>query len=410
MFRILSVFIIFLLAIWLGLQLSHDPGYLLIALNHWTIETTLSIAIISLVLSFIVFHFILLLLNRLAHFPERYHYWRTKRRAQKAQAKTRQGLIEFSEGYWQSAKNHLIKALPDTDAPLLNYLTAARAAQELGDYQLRDKYLREAQQSMPEAKVAVELTQAQLQLANQQWEQALATLRHLQSLTPHHPYVLKLLMYLYKEVRDWPQLINLLPELKRNQIVTAEAFEHLRKYAYLQAMSDLIKFSQTDALENFVSQLPKSLKNDPDLMSSYCEYLLETEQYDLAEFVLKRCLRKQYDEKLVALYGQFYINEEQLKFAESLLKKHPNSAALYLCLSRLSSASHLWGKAKTYTEKSLSLTPSPDAYIEIGRLYERLGEQQKACQAYRDGLNLAQKNTNEIIHINHDIFKLPSVL
>ncbi|MGQ3890287.1 heme biosynthesis HemY N-terminal domain-containing protein [Legionella sp. CNM-1927-20] len=410
MVRLLSIIIVLVLAIWLGLQLSHDPGYLLIAVNHWTVETTLGVAFIGLLFSFILLHFILLLISRLGHFPERYHGWKTKRRTQKAQAKTRQGLIEFSEGYWQSAKNHLIKALPDTDAPLLNYLTAARAAQELGDYQLRDKYLREAQQSMPEAKVAVELTQAQLQLANQQWEQALATLRHLQSLTPHHPYVLKLLMYLYQEVRDWPQLIGILPELKRNQIVTGEDFERLRRYTYLQAMSDLIKFSQTDALESLIQQLPKPLKNDPELMACYCKYLLQNQQYDLAESILRRCLRKQYDDNLVTLYGQFYTNEEQLKFAESLLKKHPNSAALYLCLGRLSSANHLWGKAKSYIERSLSLTPTPEAYIEIGKLYERFGEQAQACKAYRDGLQLAQKTAKEKVDSNYDHFKLPSPL
>ena len=112
----------------------------------------------------------------------------------------------------------MIQALPNTDTPLLNYLTAARAAQKMGDSKLRDHYLREAQHSMPDAKIAVELTQAQLQLANNQWEQALATLRHLHDLAPHHPYVLKLLMNLYKEIRDWPQLIAILPDLRKNKL------------------------------------------------------------------------------------------------------------------------------------------------------------------------------------------------
>lgn len=67
---------------------------------------------------------------------------------------------------------------------------------------------------MPEAKIAVELTQAELQLANHQWEQALATLKHLQDIAPRHPYVLKLIMQLYQEVKDWPQLITILPDLK----------------------------------------------------------------------------------------------------------------------------------------------------------------------------------------------------
>lgn len=112
------------------------------------------------------------------------------------------------------SKNHLIQALPNSDTPLLNYLTAARAAQNMGDNQLRDNFLREAQQSMPEAKIAVELTQAELQLSNHQWEQALATLKHLHAIAPRHPYVLMLMMRLYQEVKDWPQLIALLPNLK----------------------------------------------------------------------------------------------------------------------------------------------------------------------------------------------------
>ena len=216
MIRVILLFLLLLTSVWVGVYLKHDPGYVLIAFHHWTIETTLCITLIGLILIFFILHTFLLLLHWTIHIPLGFHNWLTKRRIQKAQATTRRGLIEFSEGHWLEARKHLIKALPDTETPLLNYLTAARAAQETGDNKLRDDYLREAQQSMPEAKIAVELTQAQLQLANHQWEQALATLRHLQDLSPQHPYVLKLLMHLYEEVKDWPQLISLLPALKRH--------------------------------------------------------------------------------------------------------------------------------------------------------------------------------------------------
>lgn len=164
--------------------------------------------------------------------PGMVNKWHSRRLAQKAQATTRKGLIEYSEGYWQKAKNHLIQALPNTDTPLLNYLTAARAAQKMGDSKLRDHYLREAQQSMPEAKIAVELTQAQLQLANHQWEQALATLKHLQDLAPRHPYVLKLLMNLYEEIKDWQQLIALLPDLKRTTLFQIKLLNNYKKYLF----------------------------------------------------------------------------------------------------------------------------------------------------------------------------------
>lgn len=386
--RIIVFFLIFLGAIWIGTQLSRDPGYVLIAISNWTIETTAWVALIALVLFFVLLYSFLTLYHAVMHFPERFRHWKMKRRAYKAQNNTRQGLIEFSEGHWSSAKNYLIRALPNTDTPLFNYLTAARAAQELGDLQLRDTYLREAQQAMPDAKMAVTLTQAQLQLANQQWEQALATLRHLHDMSPRHPYVLKLLMHLYQEVKDWPQLIKLLPELKKNQVIDTFTYKKLAQHTYLQAMLDLIKLKQGRELHTLFQQLPSFLKYDAQLTTVYSYYLIRQHEEKQAEPLLRTCLQKNYDERLIALYGTFFINTKQLSFAESLLKKHLDSAALYLCLSKLCSANHLWGKAKTYIDHSIILRPSIEAYQSLGELFEHLGEMEKAREAYRQGLAL----------------------
>ena len=391
MIRALLIFLLLLASVWLGIQLQHDPGYVLIAIHHWTIETTVWVAIIGLVLIFIILHLFLLLLHWVIHIPTSWSDWLAKRRVQHAQATTRRGLIEFSEGHWQQAKNHLIKALPDTEIPLLNYLTAARAAQEMGDNKLRDDYLRDAQQSMPEAKIAVELTQAQLQLANRQWEQALATLRHLQDLAPHHPYVLKLLMQLYVEVKDWPQLIALLPELKRNKVVSGNEYQRLQHQAYLQHLIDLIKQNQSPALTEFIASLPKNLSHDSDLMAEYSRYLLRENQDVKAEALLRRCLSKQFDEQLITIYGHVNSNDNQLNFVESLLKNQPHSAALYLCLGRLAKTQNLWGKAKMYFEQSLEFGVAPETYLELGNLLEQLTDPAGACVAYQKGLILATK-------------------
>ncbi len=391
MMKVLFAFIILLGSVYLGIQLNYDPGYVLIAINHWTVETTLWVAIFSLLLLFILAHLVLQLFHKIARTPRAVNKWNSRRLAHKAQATTRKGLIEYSEGYWQKAKTHLIQALPNTDTPLLNYLTAARAAQKMGDSQLRDHYLREAQQSMPEAKIAVELTQAQLQLANHQWEQALATLRHLQDLAPRHPYVLKLLMDLYKEVRDWPQLIALLPDLKKYQVISDSAFNLLQKNTYLQAIADLAKQNQSEAITKLFHSLPKSLIHNPELVSEYVSFLYEKQDYTTAENILRRSLRKEFNSQLIELYGQFSCEEPQLIFAESLLKKNPHSAPLYLCLGRLCMAQHLWGKAKQYLEQSNTLNPTPAAYNELGKLYEKLNDPFLACESFRKGLELVVK-------------------
>lgn len=392
MIRVFIAFIILLVAVFLGIQLNKDPGYVLIAINHWTVETTLWVAIFGLMLLFLITHLFLHLCNKISNTPEKIHQWNSRRLSQKAQAITRKGLIEYSEGYWQKAKNHLIQALPHTDTPLLNYLTAARAAQKMGDSQLRDHYLREAQQSMPEARIAVELTQAQLQLANNQWEQALATLRHLQDLAPRHPYVLKLLMHLYEEVRDWNQLIALLPNLKSNQVIPKHVFDQLQQNTYLQAISDLARQNQSEAITSLFNALPKTLVNNPQIVGEYVRYLFRNQEYASAEAILRRCLRKEFNAQLIELYGLPLNDENQLAFAETLIKKNPHSAPLYLCLGRLCIAHHLWGKAKHYLEQSIELNPTPLAYVELGTLQEKLNESILAFISYKKGLELATKD------------------
>lgn len=388
MMRLFIAFFILLAAIILGVQLNKDPGYVLIAINHWTVETTLWIMILGLILAFLIVYLVVRLCHKVTRAPKAMSRWHSKRLAQKAQAITRKGLIEYSEGYWDKAKNHLIQALPNTDTPLLNYLTAARAAQKMGDSQLRDDFLREAQQSMPEAKIAVELTQAQLQLANHQWEQALATLRHLHDIAPRHPYVLKLLVQLYQEVRDWPQLIALLPSLKRYNVIELQEFEALQHSAYLQALVDLTKQNQPEAVTELFKSLPKPLAADPNIVTEYVRFLLKNNEHTKAKELLRRNLRKEFNPQLVTLYGSLPSDDSQLAFAESLLKKHAHSAELYLCLGQLCINRQLWGKAKYYLEQSNEIDPTPLAYMTLGKLQEKLGDASQACDSYKKGLAL----------------------
>ena len=364
MIRALCVFFVLLGSVYLGLQLSKDPGYILIGINHWTVETTVWVAAFAVIFSFLILHLFLQACHKIGRAPGALQAWNTKRLTHKAQAITRKGLIEYTEGYWQKAKNHLIQALPNTDTPLLNYLTAARAAQKMGDSRLRDHYLREAQQSMPEAKIAV-------------------------NLAPHHPYVLKLLMYLYQEVKDWPQLIALTPDLKKHQVISNEACEQLKEQAYLNMLIELNNQNQQASVTAVYNSLPKNLINNPAIVAEYVRFLIRHQDNANAEQLLRRSLRKEFNSQLIEQYGLLFCDEKQLAFAESLLKKNSHSAALYLCLGRLCANQQLWGKAKHYFEQANELTPTPATYFELGKLHEQLAEPLVAKEHYKMGLDLA---------------------
>lgn len=391
MTRIFFSFLILFASVALGIQLNKDPGYVLITINHWSVETTVWVAIFTLIIFFMILYLFLRICQKITHIPSKLTQWHTKKLSRKAQAITRKGFIEYSEGNWLQAKNHLIQALPNSDTPLLNYLTAARAAQKMGDNQLRDDYLRQAQQSMPEAKIAVELTQAELQLSNHQWEQALATLKHLHVIAPRHPYVLMLMMRLYQEVKDWPQLIALLPEIKKYKVINQQEFELLQYNAYLQRLIDLVQQNQFDTVKAFFHKIPKTLANNPNIIAEYSRLLLKNNEVATAKNILCRALRKNFSSQLIELYGMLPTEEHQLTFAESLLKKNPPSVALYLCLGQLCIKLQLWGKAKYYLEKSNEIEPSVLAYEAQGMLHEILGEEALACNSYKKGIELITK-------------------
>jgi HemY protein len=389
MIKVLLTLLLLFASVWLGIQLHDDPGYVLIVLRHWSIESTVWIATAAMLLAFILLHLLFLSFGKITHFPKAFHHWASRRRALRAHNKTTQGLIAFSEGYWKAAKSHLIEALPNTETPLINYLIAARAAQELGDTKLRDNYLREAQQSMPDAKIAVELTQAQLQLAHHQWEQALATLRHLHDLAPRHPYVLKLLARLYESIHDWQHVITLLPELTRNHALSTNDLQALTYRAYEGALQHHVQHHTWDALDDLMNQLPKSLKYNPILIAAYARALITQHENTRAEACLRRALQKNVDAILLDAYSELDAQTSRLSTIESLLKHHAHAAALQRCLAKLYYTQKLWGKAQVHLEQSLELEASPETYRLLGELLETLGNTSGAFDAYKNGLEQA---------------------
>lgn len=58
-----------------------------------------------------------------------------------------------------------------------------------------------------------------------------------------------------------------------------------------------------------------------------------------------------------------------------------------MCLSR-----HLWGKAKHYLEQSIELNPTPVAFIELGKLHEKLNDTLSSGSCYKKGLELITKD------------------
>jgi HemY protein len=378
-------------AVFLALLVKEEPGYVLIGWKVWTLETSLAwFLILDVIVIALVYAVVRLWVNTLT-IPSRFRAWRSRRSARRARRALNKGLVELSEGHWQGAEKSLLRYADHSESPLLNYLAAARSAQQQGAHERRDQYLQLAHESMPSADVAVGLTQAELQLAHEQLEQALATLMHLRSIAPKHAYVLKLLMTLYKRLEDWSQLRDLIPELRKQKVVDEAELLHLQVIIYTGLLNQAAQASAAEQLAQEWAKIPKNLRTNESLVDCYARHLLARGQDDQAEALLRDAMKRQWSEDLAELYGQVEATDsgKQLSTAEEWLSSHPRNPVLLQTLGQLCMRCKLWGKARSYLEASIGAGPMPAAYRVLGALLEQMEEPEKAMECYRAGLSLS---------------------
>jgi len=386
-----SFLIITFIAVSAGLLAHDDSGYVLFGRGFTTLEMSLSLFLILLFLSYVIGYLLARFIIRTWLMPKQLKKWRLVTQANKARKISLQGLINLSQGQWKKAEQLLIRAAKNSDMPLLNYLSAAKAAQKQNAPERRDHYLALAHNSMPDADFSVKLTQAELQFAHGQNEQALATLVHLHSLSPKHPHIMVLLSKIYEQLKSWEDLKKLLPQLHKHHVLPEKKLLELESKTYIELIKRVDFANKSEKLLSLWQDMSRELKKNTDIIEQYCQKLIQAEQHDDAEKILREHLRKEWQPSLVKLYGMVRSSqiEKQLTFAESLIKEHDNNPVLLLTLGRLCMHNDLWGKARSYLEASVGNKEMPETYKELGLLMEYLNEPALAATYFKKGLLLA---------------------
>lgn len=369
-----------------------DPGYVAINFRGYLVEMSVPVllgATIILIATVWAIRKLIIAPRLIGEAAGRY-------RAGRSGQKLMRGMIEVAEGNFARGEKLLARAASTSDAPLFNYLQAARAAHLQGSDQRRDEWLRLAYEHTPEAANAVLLTQAELQLDRGQYEQALATLRRIDEDSRDHSYALALLGRLYYRLEDWDQLARLLPRLQKHGRVTAETID---KWTVRVHRENLERALDGDAVVTAWKNVPKNLRSNLDLLDAYFTGLIRGGLHDKAEKDLVAALKAEWRGPLVRLFGLVEGPDasKQLKRAEGWLAAHGEDPDLLLTAARLCLRNELWGKARSYLESVITLRPTPEAYQEYGRLLNQLGEGEAAADAFREGLGLVAESPRTAI-------------
>lgn len=395
--RIGILILVLILATGVGILLGQDPGYALFAYKGWTVEMPLWLTFAMILLSIIVILFGIYLFQAffsLFHTLRiKWHHWHKTR----ARRQTAQGLLELAKGRWKNAERFLIQGATLSDTPLINYLSAAKAAEERGHLMSRDHYLKQALEHAEDSDWVVRLTKAQLQLKEGQLDDSLAILKQLYQQEPNNVQVLKYLCMVYEAQGDYPAVLILLPSLRKHAVFKAELLTQLEIKAYQRLLPKMMETDKKDGVQQilqFWKKAPSTIQSNTVLLAQYCSLLIDQGLDVEVEALLRTALKKGLDNHLIYLYGLIRHNtKKQMFFAETFLNESPNNPVLLLTLGKLCFSNQLFGKARDYLENSVSLKPSPEAYRELAHVYEKMGLTAKRDQCYKLGLSSATEGS-----------------
>jgi HemY protein len=374
-------------------MIQSDPGYVLLSYGRTTMEMSIWVGLALLLFFNLLFYLVVRGARKLWTGGGVLSGWVSDRRRNRGQRLTRLGLLSYLEGNWSRASRVLARSAPESEAPLVNYLVAARAAHQLRDPDQVEENLLGAEAEAT-GSPALALTRAELALDGCDYEAALDALQGLD--TPGHSRAayLRLLSRAQRGAGRWEELAGLLPQLRKQRVLDADEQAAWQREVHGELLSAAAAAATGDggeSLRSAWSACPAALRDDAELQGEYLSGLLAADQAEEVEKQLRRILKQSWDSGLVRLYGLTPGGDpaRRLKVAEGWRQKHDDDAALHLTLGRLSLRSELWGQARERFEKSLELQPDPETAAELARLLGALGEEANGARYYRQGLELA---------------------
>lgn len=356
----------------LGILMAQDPGYVLATYDGMAVETSLWFGALLLLAAYAALRLSLFVVGRLIQGKGLFDSWRRDRRSQTAARRTASGLLLLEQGDWEQAKRLLAGAAANFATPAVNFLGAAQAAHELGDFKERDQFFNQARQADPAAKLAVVLLQTRLQMAAEQWRQALDALLEIQAEAPKHPVVAQRLLRCHEALGDWQALTQLTPKLRKAKALNDEALEALERRAWRRRI---------EAAEGLAAweQAPRKLQQDPELVLAAARKMSAENDRSAAEALLREALGRTWSNDLLQLYGSIRSPqpEKQMAATQGWLRKRPDDGELLLAAGRIALMNADWAKAREFLEASLRIDSTPDVQAELGRLLTALGESRR---------------------------------
>ena len=386
---LVSLVVLAIIAVGLALAGRYDPGYVVLVYPPWRAE-----------LSFVSFLLLLgllvtgaYLLTRLAiltlNLPEAVKARNQRREAEKQNALFTDALAAYLEGRYQEAEKLASRIQSDATRVQLGRVLAGRSAGEIRAYTRRDAYLAEARES--DSPLAALFADAESRLAERDATGALSAIEAGKVIAPAHTALLRLELKARQMLGQWDEALKLSEQLSKANALESAVIEHIQRAAHLGNIKR--RADDDKGLLEYWKKLPESFKSDPANALEAANAFASLGGRDTAVEILEISLDTNWNETLAARFGQIVGKSplRQIERAEKWLAERPRDGALLMSLADLCAHEKLWGKAQSYAEASLAVSPNVDAHLALAAFKEQSGQMTEACGHLKQALQLCRK-------------------
>lgn len=358
---------------------AEDPGYVLLRLRGWKVETTVVAAIVILLLAWAL----LTTLWRLLRWP---FGAMSRRHRRLSQQRLGEGLVALIEGRHGDAERDLNRAsrLDSLRGPAL--LASAEAASRRGEPGRALEALDQAAQSVPQA---ARVLRARVLRRDGKPAEAMALLAPEADKGTLTPGGWRELVQAALATGDIRRARDALAPLQKSGALGHRAYAALETQVLAAAIGAAPDGASLNAMW---SQWPKAQRRVPAVVDAYARRAAGFGLVLPAMDEVESALRREWSPLLIETYGSLSGDdvEARLRRAEGWLDAHPNDAHLLLTLGRMCVRLKVWGKAHQYLQRSLALVPSAAAWEALGEAFAGQGDAAQAQRCYRNALALGR--------------------
>lgn len=383
------------LAVGLAVFLNGHTGEAHIVLDNTLYSMNLGVFVIALLLLWLLVWLCFKIVRTVLGLPGGFRRWRKNHHQRKADKELSDAGMAFFEGRHKEVRDLTQKLLKNQESkeklPLALVL-AAFSAQQTGDTQERDRFLKELETFPEKHQVPRFLLLAEDAFASGDYEKMQKHLQSARKISPDLLHIVQLDLRRAIAQQDADSILKYTSQLLKKRAISEKEAISARRVAYQKLLSEA---NDASAMKRCLKKIPTEEQNGA-LAAEIARKLRDNGQFKDVAIKVERCYETGNTALLDVLDDVFpHLSESSqqrtLAEMEKRLTQTPEDAYLLQSLGRMAYVKKLWGKSQSYCEASLSVKDAASTRLLLSQVFADSGHQEKAEEQRHQAMSLLTK-------------------